>query len=358
MSRVLRPLLLLCLFAFALPGQAAVWCVGTAQQLHDALFNAQVVADSLVIIKLRTGTYIDGAGIGHFNFTQAHSNQLVEISGGWSGPNGSCQDKSFDPALTVIAGASNAAALYLNTGTGQSGNLVYAHDLSVTNTGYTGAGTGACLVGQISADNEVLVERVQLRDCISFNGNSAGGYINNDGGTLTVRDVVVRNSLAKSNGGLEVGTYSGGTSYLNHLSITATQSSDSTAPVSGLLVQNFGSSHTYVSNSVVWGNDPDTVTADLRAYGSGVYFTRVHYGRLSGTPDVNNSPGSGDPGFVAAGDPHLRPDSILMDSGVASPLGGSGSFDADGKARLVGPVDVGAFESPLGADTIFRHGFE
>ena len=125
MSRVLRPLLLLCLFAFALPGQAAVWCVGTAQQCTMPV-QRPVVADSPVIIKLRTGTYIDGAGIGHFNFTQAHSNQLVEISAAGAAPTATAGTRVFDPALTVIAGASNAAALYLNTGTGQSGNLVYA----------------------------------------------------------------------------------------------------------------------------------------------------------------------------------------------------------------------------------------
>ena len=98
---------------------------------------------------------------------------------------------------------------------------------------------------------------MQLRDCISFNGNSAGGYINNDGGTLTVRDVVVRNSLAKSNGGLEVG---------NPVVARATPTTQHNGHAvqrqrlsfSGLVVQNFGSSHTYVNNSVVWGKRSGT----------------------------------------------------------------------------------------------------
>jgi len=65
--------------------------------------------------------------------------------------------------------------------------------------------------------------------------------------------------------------------------------------------------------------------------------------------------GTGDPGFVAIGDPHLRSDSILIDSGVANPEGGSGSYDADGAVRVQGPaVDVGAFES----DVVFEDGFE
>ncbi len=358
MPPLLRPLLLLCLLAIALPGRAAVWCVGTAQQLHDALYNAQVVGDSLVLIKLRTGTYVDGTGIGHFAFTQAHSNQLIEVSGGWTGANGGCTDKSFDPTLTVLAGASNFPTLYFNTGGSFTGNTVYVHDLTVSNTGFSGQTNGACLSGHVTADNEAIVERVQAHDCISSSGNSSAGYFENDAGTLTVRDVVARASLGKSNGGIGFDSYNGATSYLNHLSVTATQSADSGSVASGLVVQNFGNAHSYVSNSVIWGNDPDAATADLRVYGTGVYLTRVHYGRLSGTPDVNNSPGTGDPGFVAAGDAHLRADSILLDSGVANPLGGSGSFDADGSARLIGPVDVGAFESPLGADRIFRHGFE
>ena len=230
--------------------------------------------------------------------------------------------------------------------------------LTVSNTGYSGQTNGACLAGFVGSDNVGVVERVLAHDCISSTASSAAGYFSNVGGTLTVRDVVARASLGKSNGGFGVDSYSGGTTYLNHISVTATQSADSGAPASGLVVQNFSNAHSYVTNSVIWGNDPDAATADLRVYGTGVYLTRVHYSRLSGTPDVNNSPGTGDPGFVAAGDPHLRADSILIDSGAANPLGGSGSFDADGKPRLVGPVDVGAFESPLGADKIFRHGFE
>lgn len=355
---LLRALLTLCLLAAALPGRAAVWCVGTAQQLHDALFNAQVVSDSYVIIKLRTGTYLDGAGIGHFAVTQAHSNQFIEISGGWSGANGTCQNVSFDPALTVLAGASNFPSLYFNTGSSFTGNTVYVHDLTVSNTGYSSLGNGACLSGLVSASNEAIVERVQAHDCITSTGGNAAGYFSNDGGTLTARDLVARASLGKSNGGFGFDSYNGAATYLNQISVTATQSASTSSPASGLVVQNFSNAHTYVNNSVTWGNDPDAATADLRVFGPGVYLTRVHYGRLSGTPDVNNSPGTGDPGFVAAGDPHLRADSLLIDSGVAGPLGGSGSFDADGKARTVGPVDVGAFESPLGADTIFVHGFE
>ncbi len=58
---------------------------------------------------------------------------------------------------------------------------------------------------------------------------------------------------------------------------------------------------------------------------------------------------------MAPGDPHLRYDSLLRDSGVADPEGGSGSYDADGAGRVLGAgVDVGAFES----DALFRDGFD
>lgn len=74
-------------------------------------------------------------------------------------------------------------------------------------------------------------------------------------------------------------------------------------------------------------------------------------------PAENIAPGSGDPGFVAAGDARLRADSLLVDTGAVDPAGGSGDFDVDGRARSNGlQVDVGAYESP--DDVIFRTNFD
>jgi hypothetical protein len=140
-----------------------------------------------------------------------------------------------------------------------------------------------------------------------------------------------------------VDTTKNGVTRLAHISITTTLSTNANAPASGLLLANYENATTYVSNSVVWGNDPEAVTKDIYASGPNHFFTRVHYGKLGGSVLAGNvTPGTGDPGFVGVGNPHLRSDSILIDSGVANPEGGSGTYDADGAARVQGvAVDVG-----------------
>ncbi|WP_257388606.1 hypothetical protein [Tahibacter caeni] len=339
----------------ALPGHAFSVCVGTAQQLHDALVSAEITSDTNVVIKIRTGTYIATAATGSFKSTVSHSNQVVEVSGGWSGPNNSCQDKTFNSAATILVGPADRIALHLSTNSAISGSTLHAHDLTLSSPGYTGTSLGACLNTYVTAGNEALLERLQMVECLAPNGYNAAGYLENTAGLLTVRDVFVRSSSAKSNGGLSVSTYDGGTSRIAHLSVANTVSSAADSLLSGLYIANFGNSFTYLGNSVFWGNDPDPTTADLSVFGSGVFLTRTHYGSLRGTPAANLSPSSGDPGFVAYNNPRPRADSILVDSGIANPQGGSGTFDADGRTRVLGPaVDIGAFESEL----IFADGFQ
>jgi len=354
-NRFLQCLTGLFLLLPALPSHAFSACVGTAQQLHDALANVALSGDAIVVIKLRTGTYIQTAGTGNFSATATHSNQTVEISGGWSGPNNSCQNKSFDAADTILVGGAYNTALYLSTGNAVSGSVLSAHDLTLANDGYAATGFGACLMTYVSANNEAVLERLQMVECLAPNSSNAAGYLENTGGLLTMRNVYVRSSLAKSNGGLSVSTYSGGTTRLSHLSITNTASTGSDSLTSGLYLANFSDSFTYLSNSVIWGNDPDAATMDLYTFGSGMFLTRVHHGKRGGVPTSNISPSTGDPGFANYNDPHLRADSILIDSGVANPVGGSGTFDAGGRTRVLGgAVDVGAFES----DLLFANGFQ
>jgi len=345
-----------CLGGFGV-GNAATICVGNATQLHDALASIQASTDPFVIIKLRSGDYADANGSGHFAFTQARSSQLVDISGGWSGANGSCQDKSFDPAATTVTGASDFPALRFDTGfAGTSGNNVYVHDLTLRGPNYTAGTMAACVYGAATANNEVMFERVHLRECSAIHVPSS--LLENNGGTLTVSNTLVRDSQGATVGGLMVASYDGGVSRITQVTVTNSVSVQSIVPASALYVQNYGGAHAYVTNTVAWGNDPDAAVPDIRVLGTGVYFTRVHYGKLVGAPDFNNTPGTGDPRFASDNDAHLSIDSILIDSGVTNPAGGIGTFDADGKARVRGAgVDVGAFEY-LPPDSIFKNGFE
>ena len=334
-------------------------CVGTATEFVAALAEANdAAADSPFVIKLREGTYTTTVATGRFELVPHRSDQLVELSGGWSGVGGACTDKSFDPSRTTLAGGADRPALYFYIGTGITGTLVNAHDLALTNPSFAEVNHGACLRGVVEAGNQALLERLQFHDCIAPFGLHASLRISNSG-ELTLRNTAVRSGLAESNGGIAVLTYDGGLSRLAQISVTETLSTGSSFLGSGITLINFKRGITHLSTSVSWGNDPDADTGDLWLNGDGIVMNRVHYGKLDGTPAANIVPGTGDPGFVAQGDPHLRADSLLVDSGIGAPQGGSGTFDTDGRARVQGEaVDVGAYETPPPPDAIFANGFE
>lgn len=334
-------------------------CVGNASEFAAALAEAgQASADSPFVIKLREGSYASTPASGRFELVPHRSDQLVEVSGGWSGVGGTCTHKSFDPSRTTLAGGADRPALYFYVGTGISGTLVNLHDLALTNPDFIEVNHGACVRGVVEAGNQALLERLQFHDCIAPFGLHASLRISNSG-ELTLRNTAVRSGLAENNGGIAVFTSDNGISRLTQVSVTGTLSSGDDFLGSGITLINFDSGITHLSNSVSWGNDPDADTGDLWLNGDGIVMNRVHYGKLDGTPAANIVPGTGDPGFVAQGDPRLHADSLLVDSGIATPQGGSGTFDTDGRARVQGKaVDVGAYERPPPPDAIFADGFE
>src|SRR5690606_36609798 len=135
------------------------------------------------------------------------------------GPNGTCQNKSFDPSATAVIGASDAPALRFDTGfTGTSGNHVYIHDLTLRGPSYTAATKAACAFGSTTAGNETMLERVHLRDCNA--SRALPSLLENDGGTLVLSNLLVRDSQGWSIGGLMVASYDGGTSRISQVTVT------------------------------------------------------------------------------------------------------------------------------------------
>jgi len=198
-----------------------------------------------------------------------------------------------------------------------------------------------------------------MEQCVATTG-SASASLSNEGGQLDLRNIVVRYGQAPAVAGMGVSTSKGGTTRLAQMSVTANATSLDAAPSSGLSLSTVMAGSTIaLSNSVIWGNTVDADTRDIDVSGPGITLTRVHYTALAGSngaPASNVGNSSGDPGFLASGDPRLRADSVLINSGVASPAGGAGSYDVVGLARINGGLlDVGAYEW---TDQIFTSKFE
>lgn len=348
------------------PAQAlTIRCVGNVTQLSAALTEANASTDTNFIIRVRTGTYDASQAVTKFEFGASEPDQVIELSGGWSGSGNTCQSRSLDPSLTVLLGTPSRSALtFGTTTTTNQGSVAYVNGFTLRNPLFSESGV-ACLDGFARGAGEMRAERLHLRQCVALL-NQLGSYgaarFDNNGARLTVRDVTVHDNSGHTIGGIFAITTQGGVTALSQISITHSLATSDQAAGSGLFLQNYSGGTSHLSNSVVWGNDaaPATVS-DIAISGNGIFrFTRVHYGSLSGTPTSNNTPSTGDPGFVAPGDAHLRADSLLIDSGVSNPQGGTGTYDADGKARVQGAgVDVGAFEAtPVVNLSIFHNGFE
>ena len=360
-ARPARLLLGLGLLALATPGHAiTTFCVHDATELYTALNQASNTNDTPVIVNIRSGVYDAANAPGSFNLVQTQNSQLVAISGGWSGDNGACTQSSKNAADTVLIGSASRRALRVATGNANphSGNTLFVSDLTLRSP--TGAGTGACLLFEVTPGNSAIAQRLLLEQCVATSSSfdTVASFVAS-GGQLAIDNVVARNNQGMFLGGMGISALNGGHASLSQASITANLADIGSGFVTGsglVLTTDSNGSSIDVGNSVVWGNATDADSKDISVSGPGIALNRVHYGGLKGTPASNLSSSTGDPRFVAPGDPHLRVDSPLRDSGIVGPVGGSGTWDIEGRSRVVGgAVDVGAYEW---RDAIFANGFD
>jgi hypothetical protein len=325
--------------------------VGTPAELDAAMGQAAMSTDASITIKIREGTYQAGAG-NSFYVTLAHSNQTVTISGGWSGA--ACENRRLGTSGTVLLGTSGSAALQLYSGFSTSGNTLNATDLTLRNTqGMSDADIGACLHVGVNPGSTVRVHRMQLESC---NGPSAA-ILGNYSGDLAFANSVVQGGY---NSAAPVRSFNdNAVTHFAHLTITGNTATSTSQEASGLsIVSTFaGTSEITLDSSVVWGGIAPQGIPDIITNGPGIVFTRAHYETRTHLNAIiaDNVPSHGDPGFLTPTNPRLRADSPLVDSGVATSIGGT--HDADGEARTQGAaVDVGAYEN--NPDRIHADGFD
>lgn len=398
------------LFALPTAGHAATRCVSTAAQLHDALAEVRTATDALFLIRVRNGIYQATAQTGPFELIQGHSNQLVDLSGGWSGANGACTSQSYDPSLTTLIGTASTPALSVYAGVLLSWDplaeapfnaKVSVFGLTLKNPSFTKAyithsnledfpydywePESACFNGLVGLDsNELLLDRLDIRDCRAPNNGNAAGFVRNIGATLTMHNIVARQSSSLGNAGLRVDS-KGGVTTLSQISITGMETNASCKNpdtsntlfyldrASGLELRSTEGGVLHLGNSVVWGNtlcpsygskdiwavlgvwddgNPNTIHDNVWVAGSGgdLWLDHVRTGYWNYTTPIQPAHVSsvvlGDPGFVAPGNPMPRPGSPLIDKGNPNPQGGTGSYDASGRTRVLGgTVDIGAYEA-------------
>lgn len=399
------------LFALPTTALATTRCVSNAYELAAALADVRTATDALFFIRLRSGIYQVTSLTGPFELVQTHSNQIVDVSGGWSGANDTCTTRGYDPGLTTLVGSTSKPALSVYAGIPLSMDpadmpfnaKVNVTGLTLKNPNFTKPysthadledfpldyweAESACLDALVGLEtNELLLERLDIRDCHAPNNGNAAGAIRNIGATLTMRNVAARQSSALGNAGLAVRSQQGGVSRLSQISVTGMDSNPS--------CQDPGSSHTFfyldrtsglelrateggvnhLGNSVSWGNtrcsgtaavhdiwlilgtwddgDPYTASDNVWTAGSGgdAWLDHVRTGDMDVWTPIQSPHLSavsyGDPGFVTAGNPMPRPGSPLIDAGSANPQGGTGSRDASGRTRVLGSqVDIGAYEA-------------
>jgi hypothetical protein len=110
-----------------------------------------------------------------------------------------------------------------------------------------------------------------------------------------------------------------------------------------------------VSNNIVWDGDDDDVD-NTSANAAHMIFANNDIGHFARAPtssgDINEDPQFVDP---ANGNYRLMGASPARDAGENSPPGGTLTHDLDGNTRVIGIVDMGAYEIP---DEIFSDGFE
>ncbi|MBK7143911.1 MAG: hypothetical protein IPH76_01410 [Xanthomonadales bacterium] len=333
----------------ALPGvgHAFVRCVTTSEALTTALQDAYSTADTVSYILIAEGTYTSSDG---FSLTLVNPIQGINLVGGYSRP--SCATKLQGPAsATVLVGTPLFPALKVRTHEPAQVQNIYIADLSLQHPGYTGSLTGACLHAENwKASHQLTIERLRIEQCQATQGAAAhvGGP-----GTSIVRNLLLRDNATPKAASFQA--VSGGTLSLAQLTVV-----HGASQIGMELISAGSGSELYLSNSVVTSNAPNPFGTDIDAWhdaGSDLRLERVHVDVINGSPSSNVARSSGDPGFVSATDPHLREDSVLVDSGVPNPNGNTGTLDADGRSRVFGAaVDVGAFEYL--PDALFADGFE
>ena len=353
MTTLHRLLGTLLLSTFAIDASAAIFCVGTAAELQNALNTASGNAQDDTI-RIRAGLYQSSSGGVAFIYSGIEP-QSVTLEGGWQlgGGPGTCGSRIDDPSLTVLDGSSLRIVLWVSGNDGDGDQTV--RNLTVRNGFSAGEDSGLRAGGFSGYSGDVVIERVIVHDNV---GSIGGGLeVSASGGTLLLSNCLIHGNACS-------GVYCAGTLTVNDYggaglpratiignTIVANACTEAACTLPGLRIG--GSAIAAISNNAFFGH----AGPDLRLDAVNQLLNN-HLPAFSGIVPSSNSGtvNFADPGFESpAGDDYrLRPDSPLIERGASGlPLP---ALDLAGRPRLNNVhYDIGAYESQAG---LFADGFE
>jgi hypothetical protein len=307
---------------------AAVFCVGSATALQNALATAATNAHNNTI-KVRAGTY--HAPDGGFMYWRQSGNFNLDLEGGW---NAGCTEQTEDASLTVLDGHSQHAIINFE--------VFGSHSTARITLRYFDLYHGVDQRGfpPIEIDTEAgstRLENSRIRNNTSTDDFATIASIGNfGGGNVYFLDNVVADNAGQQSSLMQFAVEGGGTLYFNNNTVTAN--------VFGTVMPGEGTiwfTHASLANNILWANagQPEIATQ----------FPPLLIDNDIDLLQVTPAAGSvgninADPRFRGATNRRLRTNSPACDAGDNTPPGTTRSIDLDGNPRRVRTVDMGAYE--------------
>jgi hypothetical protein len=348
-----RPIAVLLLTAVALPAAAATFCATDSASLQNALTTAAGNGED-DIIHVAAGTFVPPT-IQGFSYAGTDPHALT-VDGGYITFLGNPCGLHFESANASVIDANTNSRLfdfspYAGSGDLHLARLTFRNGVSLVNNSPVGIGIGG-YTGAVTLDRVVVRDNVTAVPAI-FVGTA---------GPVTVRNsVFVDNEITPgydnppaiqfesynpngSSGGL---VFNGNTVAGNISLIAGGNARAVLAVMDGPL---------NLANNIFWGNTNVDLVVDAEGVvTAGISYNDIGVAQYYGLSDSGGNYHNIDPLFVGGGDYRLTPASPLQNGGGNLVIGGVGSYDAAGGTRIVGQIDVGAYEVQ---DRIFKNGFE
>jgi gliding motility-associated-like protein len=230
------------------------------------------------------------------------------------------------PTITNCSFTGNTAT------TGFGGGMSIANNCSPTITNCSFTGNYAANGGGLDTEYN---STPTLTNC-SFSGNTAifGGGMTTYGSSPTLTNCSFTGNTATHGGGM----YNDGSSFASFPTLTNCSFTGNTATYGGGMSNAFATSPT-LTNCIIWGNNSgifNNVSGGLPA----ITYSLVQ-GIFSGTGNIN---GNTNPLFVDAANENLRLQDCSPAINAGSNAANSTTVDLGGNTRIVGTIDMGAYE--------------